>query len=106
MSTRDHARCEGCGGCATCGVHTKGATCNGTLSTPGSTRGHSESADDPFGPGGRLESVTLPRYELDQLLAVATMYIDAFEPDEMMSLPAKLRLQEVEAIVERYGRRY
>ena len=50
--------------------------------------------------------MTLPRYELDQLLAVATMYIDAFEPDEMMSLPAKLMLQEVEAIVERYGRRY
>ena len=65
-----------------------------------------EAAGDPFGPGGRLENVTLPRYELDQLLAVATMYIDAFEEDELMSLPAKLRLQEVEAIVERYGRRY
>ena len=69
-------------------------------------RSESESAGGPFGPGGRLESVTLPRYELDHLLAVATMYIDAFEPDELMSLPAKLRLQEVEAIVERYGRRY
>ncbi len=50
--------------------------------------------------------MTLPRYELDHLLAVATMYIDAFDADEMMSLPAKLMLQEVEAIVERYGRRY
>ena len=104
MSTRDHARCEGCGGCATCGVHTKGATCNGTVS-PRAAPGHSESAGDPFGPGGRLESVTLPRYELDQLLAVATIYVNAFEPDEMMDLPAKLMLQEVEAILERYGRR-
>jgi hypothetical protein len=52
------------------------------------------------------ESVTLPRHEFDTLLAVATMYIDAFAPDEMMTLPAKLMLQDVEAIVERYGRRY
>ena len=49
--------------------------------------------------------MTLPRYELDQLLAVATIYVNAFEPDEMMDLPEKLRLQEVEAILERYGRR-
>ena len=49
--------------------------------------------------------MTLPRYELDQLLAVATIYVNAFEPDELMDLPAKLMLQEVEAILERYGRR-
>lgn len=50
--------------------------------------------------------VALERHELDQLLAVATMYVNAFEPDELMSLPAKLLLQDVEAILERYGRRY
>ena len=77
-------------------------TDSGDLAVPGS----SESAGDPFGPGGRLESVTLPRYELDQLLAVATMYVNAFEPDELMTLPAKLMFQDVEAILERYGRRY
>lgn len=65
-----------------------------------------ESAGGPFGPGGRLESVTLPRYELDQLLAVATKYVNAFGEDEKMTLPEKLMLQEVEAILERYGRRY
>lgn len=52
------------------------------------------------------ENVAIPRYELDQLLAVATMYVDAFSPDEMMTLPEKLALQDVEAILERYGRRY
>jgi len=57
-------------------------------------------------PDGEAESVTLPRYELDLLLAVATTYVDAFEPDELMTLPAKLLLQDVEAILERYGRRY
>ncbi len=57
---------------------------------------------------GEAESthVALERHELDLLLAVATMYVNAFEPDELMSLPAKLMLQDVEAILERYGRRY
>jgi hypothetical protein len=55
--------------------------------------------DDP-------ERVSVPRHELDRLLAVATMYVDAFEPDEMMTLPQKLALQDVEAILERHGRRY
>ena len=53
-----------------------------------------------------LENVTLPRYELDQLLGVATLYVDAFTPDEMMTLPGTLGLQDIEAILERYGRRY
>lgn len=44
--------------------------------------------------------------DVGQLLAVATLYVDAFREDEMMTLPEKLRLQEVEAILERHGRRY
>ena len=52
------------------------------------------------------ELVTLPRYELDQLLAVATMYIGAFTDDELMTLPQKMAFQEVEAVVEKYGKRY
>ena len=50
--------------------------------------------------------VTVPQYELDLLLAVATLYVDAFEPDEMLTLPGKLLLQDVEVILARYGRRY
>ena len=52
------------------------------------------------------EAVTISRYDLDQLLAAATVYVEAFEPDEMMTLPGKLALQEVEAVLEKYGRRY
>jgi len=52
------------------------------------------------------EQVTIPEADLGQLLAVATLYVSAFSEDEMMTLPEKLRLQEVEAILERYGRRY
>lgn len=50
--------------------------------------------------------VTIPQYELDLLLAVATLYVDAFGPDEMMTLAGKLLLQDVEAILDTYGRRY
>ena len=52
------------------------------------------------------EQVTITRYELDRLLAVATLYEAAFTPDELMTLPQKLALQEVEGILEKYGRRY
>lgn len=44
--------------------------------------------------------------EIGQLLAVATMYVDAFHDDEMMTLPERLRLQEIEGILDRHGRRY
>ena len=54
----------------------------------------------------RLENVPVPRRDLDLLLAVATLYIDSFAPDELMTLPGKLMLQDVEDVVERYGRRY
>lgn len=46
------------------------------------------------------------RDDLDCLLAVATLYLGAFGQDEMVTLPEKLRLQEVEEILERRGRRY
>lgn len=52
------------------------------------------------------EMVAIPRYELDYLLAAATVYVEAFEPDEMMTLPGKMALQEVEAVLEKYGKRY
>lgn len=42
--------------------------------------------------------------EIEALLAVATLYVDAFKEDEMMSLPEKLRLQEIEDILKRHGR--
>ena len=44
--------------------------------------------------------------EFEQLLAVATLYVEAFKEDEMMTLPEKMRLQEIEAILERHGKRY
>lgn len=52
------------------------------------------------------ETITLPQCDLDQLLAVATLYLGAFTEDELMSLTEKMALQEVEAVVERYGKRY
>jgi hypothetical protein len=54
----------------------------------------------------RMENVTVPRRDLDCLLAVATLYVDSFTPDEMMTLPEKFALQDVEEVVERHGRRY
>lgn len=50
--------------------------------------------------------VAIPHRHLDLLLAVATLYVDAFGPDEMMTLAGKLLLQDVEAILDTYGRRY
>jgi hypothetical protein len=58
------------------------------------------------GERGALENASLPRRDLDVLLAVATLYLDAFRPDEMMTLPEKLSLQDVEEVVKRHGRRY
>jgi hypothetical protein len=58
------------------------------------------------GERARLEHVTIPRCDLDVLLAVATLYVDSFSPDEMMTLPEKLSLQDVEDVVQRHGRRH
>lgn len=52
------------------------------------------------------EQVTLPRGELDTLLAVATLYLESFTDDELMTLPEKMTHQDVEAVVAKYGRRY
>jgi hypothetical protein len=54
----------------------------------------------------RLETVPVPRHDLDVLLAVATLYVASFHPGEMMTLPEKLQLQDVEEVVKRHGRRY
>ena len=54
----------------------------------------------------RQEEIKTFRADLDSLLAVATLYLDSFKPDEMMTLPEKLRLQDVEEVVNRHGRRY
>ena len=50
--------------------------------------------------------VTIDRADLDQLLAVATLYIGAFREDETMTLPERMRLQMVEDVVEKLGKRY
>lgn len=52
------------------------------------------------------ETVTIPRFDLDSLLAVATLYLGAFRPDERMTLPEKLALQNIEGVVERHGTRF
>ena len=52
------------------------------------------------------ETVTVTRWDLDTLLAVATLYVESFDPDERMTLPERLNLQSVEEVLERYGRRY
>jgi len=54
----------------------------------------------------RADEIEKLRADLDVLLGVATIYLDAFEQDEMMTLPEKLRLQEVEEVVARRGKRY
>lgn len=59
-----------------------------------------------LGPMDEAEQVTVDRTELDALLAVATLYVSAFGEDEMMTLPEKMRLQEVESVLEKHGRRY
>jgi len=55
---------------------------------------------------GRTPTVAVSESDFGQLLAVATLYVDAFKDDEMMSLTERLRLQEIEDILDRHGRRY
>lgn len=52
------------------------------------------------------ETVTVPRADLDTLLSVATLYVQAFGSDEQMSLTEKLAVQNVEEVLGRHGRRY
>lgn len=45
---------------------------------------------------------TLTDAEIGQLLAVARLYVAAFtDDDEMMTLPERMRLQEIEDILNR-----
>lgn len=53
-----------------------------------------------------VQEVTALRNDLGLLLAVATLYIEAFRPDELMTLPGKMALQDAEDVVKRRGRRY
>ena len=46
------------------------------------------------------------RADLDVLLAVATLYLDMIPDDEKMTLPELFRLQDVEDVVARHGKRY
>ena len=55
---------------------------------------------------GRQEEIEKLRADLDVLRAVATLYLTSFTDDELMTLPEKMRLQDVEDVVHRYGRRY
>jgi hypothetical protein len=49
----------------------------------------------------------LTQHETEVLLAVATLYVDAFDDDnEMMTLPQRMSLQEVEDILDKHGKRY
>lgn len=52
------------------------------------------------------ERADISQFEVDVLLSVATLYVDSFGEDEMMTLPERMRLQDVEDILERHGRRY
>jgi hypothetical protein len=54
----------------------------------------------------RLETVAVRRFDLDCLLAVATLYLTSFTDDELMTLPEKFRHQDVEDVVHRHARRY
>jgi hypothetical protein len=85
--------------------------------SPRDDGGASEGEDQrgtPPGGGGAMVSSGEPderpgisQAELDLLLAVATLYADAFDGEnELMTLPGKLMLQDVEAVLQRHGRRY
>lgn len=52
------------------------------------------------------EEMASLRADLDQLLAVATLYLESFGDCDLMSLPEKLSLQGVEDVVARRGKRY
>ena len=51
------------------------------------------------------EAGRLTDAEIDQLLAVATLYVDAFTDDDTMTAAERMRLQQIEDILERHGRR-
>lgn len=52
------------------------------------------------------DTVSLTEAEIGALLALATLYVDSFKDDETMSFTGRMRLQEIEDILDRHGRRY
>lgn len=52
------------------------------------------------------DPVSVPAWELDLLLAVATMYVESFGYSDRMTLGERIRLRDVEAVVGKYGRKY
>jgi hypothetical protein len=52
------------------------------------------------------ERVSVSQADLGQLLAVATLYVASFADDEAMTLPERLRFQEIQDIVTKYGERF
>lgn len=52
------------------------------------------------------EPVSVPAWELDLLLAVATVYVESFSYSDRMSLGERIMLRDVEAVVDKYGRRH
>jgi len=52
------------------------------------------------------DTITVDRAEWEAVLAVATTYVEAFSPDEMMTLGERMRLQEIEDILAKHGKRY
>ena len=49
--------------------------------------------------------IQVSRTDLGRLLAVATLYLDSFGPDEKFSAADLMMLQDIEETVERHGRR-
>jgi hypothetical protein len=62
----------------------------------------------PVAPGAlpdKRPPVIVAAFDLDILLAVAALYVDAFRPGDYMSLAERIALHDVEDILTRYGRR-
>lgn len=51
-------------------------------------------------------AVLIEPRELDVLLAVATLHVGAPDDSEPMVLPGRVQLQDVGAVIARYGQRY
>ncbi len=51
-------------------------------------------------------TVTVPVSMFEALLAVGTLYVESFRNDEMLTLVGRMRLQEIEDIIAKYGPRY
>lgn len=52
------------------------------------------------------QTVVVLKSEWESLLAVGTLYVDSFGPDEMVTFPERFFLQGIEEIVEKHGKRY